>query len=204
VRRYVAVVAMMAVLVACGDGDGPAGETADAESDRSLSVDADDEAAGVDDDTTEADDGDLDGTSSPEPAGEPLRAAEHPLQEQGGTLEIELRAREVGELLRVAVTFTPRGIGDERTSIATLFGSAGSGNGISGRLIDPVNLLEYETVRPAVPHGQSTPAYEDQPTTLHFYFAAPVEELETFDFLLDFGVGVPDWPGFVDVPFGAS
>jgi hypothetical protein len=197
VRRYVAVAAMVAMLAACGDGGESAGETTDAGSDGPVAVEADDGA-------TQAPDGDLDGAPVPEPAGEPLAVAEHPLEEQDGTLEIELRAREVGELLRVAVTFTPRGIGDERTSIATLFGSAGSGNGMYGRLIDPVNLLEYETVRPAVPHGQSTPAFEDQPTTLHFYFAAPVEELETFDFLLDLGVGVPDWPGFVDVPFGSS
>lgn len=135
---------------------------------------------------------------------DPLVGTEHPLTEHGGSLEIGLRAEHVGELLRVAVTFTPRGIGPDRTSIAELLGSSGSGNGMSARLIDPVNLLEYETVRPAVPHGQPTPAVVDQPTTLYFYFGAPVEPLETFDFLLDFGSGVPDWPGFVDVPFSSA
>lgn len=132
---------------------------------------------------------------------EPLARTEHPLTDLDGTLEIELRAEEVGDLLRVAVTFTPRGIDDERTSIADLLGAYASADGISGRLIDAANLLEYQTVRPAVRHGQVAHAYVDHPTTLVFYFGRPVEPMETFDFLLDFEISASNWPGFVDLPY---
>jgi hypothetical protein len=198
------------LLTGCtGDGDddtSPPGT--EAATSPGTEAEPPDEPAGDDagEDVGEASDEDGGEAAAPAPsaAGPVLASAEHPLTEQDGSLDIELRAAEVGDLLRVEVTFTPRGIGSERATIAELFGTIGGGNGMSARLIDPVNLLEYETVRPAVPHGQSTPAFEDQPTTLNFYFGAPVEPLETFDFLLDFVVGVPDWPGFVDVPLATG
>jgi hypothetical protein len=199
--RRVASVVVAVVLVGCANGDEPAADPATEASEEQAEAEVDGDGAVVDDLDEGADDGP---PATGRPAGEPLVVTEHPTAGHDGALEIELRAEVVGELLRAAVTFIPRGIGDERTSLAELFGSMGSGNGISARLIDPVNLLEYETVRPAVSHGQSTPVHDGQPLTLHFYFAAPVEDLETFDFLLDFVVGVPDWPGFVDVPFGTS
>jgi hypothetical protein len=200
VRRIPAVVVAVALALAACSNDEPVAEPAADADQEPVTVEADDESQ--DDPVDDLDEGaDGGAASAAAPSGETLVSAQHPLTEQDGHLEIELRARIVGELFRVAVTFTPRDIGDERTSVAQLFGSSGSANGISARLIDPVNLLEYETVRRAVPHGQSAPAYQDQPTTLNFYFAAPVEELDTFDFLLDFVVGAPDWPGFVDVPF---
>ena len=213
-RRQTMVAALAVVLlVGCADDDAESGAATEAGSEPATEPAGDDDAGqgAVDPDEPVSDDGagDVsgDGDATPMPArpeGEPLAATEHPAQELGGTLEIELYAREVGELLRVSVVFTPRDIGDERTSLAQLLGASASGDGISGRLIDPVNLLEYETVRAAVPHGQSAPAYQDQPTTLQFYFAAPEQPMETFDFLLDLVVDSPDWPGFVDVPYETS
>lgn len=204
-RRFVVVLGTAAVLaVGCDGGEEPPAETTPSEqpdaepSDGDPADEADVEDAPTGDDVAQGDDG-AQGEVAEAPSGEVLASTNHPAAEQGGSLDIELRAQEVGELLRVELTFTPRDIGDESTSVATMFGSSGPGNGMSGRLIDPVNLLEYETVRNAVAHGQPTPAYEGQPTTLYFYFAAPVEPMETFDFRLDFGSGTPDWAGFTDV-----
>lgn len=131
----------------------------------------------------------------------PLARVDHPLTDLDGVLEAELRAERVGDLLRVAVTFTPRQIPDGSTTLASLLGGTGMYEGISARLIDPVHLLEYGTVRPTVPHGQAVPAHVDHPSTLVFYFGAPVEPLETFDLLLDLEATAVEWPGFVDVPF---
>lgn len=199
-----ALVGLGVVAVLLGGCTGDGGD--DAAPPAPAPADTDGEVTDTADDADDADDG-AGGEAAAPPtstAGPVLASVEHPLTEQDGSLDIELRAEEVGDLLRVEVTFTPRGIGGERTNLAELFGSPGAGNGMSARLIDPVNLLEYETVRAAVSHGQATPAFEDQPTTLNFYFGAPVEPLDTFDFLLDLVVGVPDWPGFVDVPFATS
>lgn len=201
-RRTAALGAVLAVLaVGCTGGatepaDEADGGVAEAPGTSPATVDPRDQVETVD---TEADER----AEAPVPAllrTEPLATAAHPLTDLDGTLDIELRAQEVGDLLRVALTFTPRGIEEGKTSIAELLGAYASGDGISGRLIDPVNLLEYETVKPAVRHGQAAPAYVDHPTTLVFYFGTPVEPMETFDFLLDFEVGAPHWPGFVDVP----
>lgn len=214
-RALVSVGVLGVLLLGCsGDGTDDVGSPdgtpqADGAAEQAPTADDGEDAtadAGVDADAADGTEADHEDGAAPPPstAGPVLASVEHPLTEQDGSLDIELRAEEVGELLRVEVTFTPRGIGAERTNLAELFGSSGSGNGMSARLIDPANLLEYETIRPAVSHGQSTPAYEDQPTTLNFYFGAPIEPLETFDFLLDFVVGVPDWPGFVDVSLASS
>lgn len=199
-RRVAAMGTVLVVLaVGCTNEDAETAEGGDTEAQDSPAQ----EASPAVEDPADPPDAETQGAEAPStvPDTEPLARTEHPLAAEDGTLEIELRAEEAGELLRVAVTFTPRDIDAERTSIAGLLGSAGSGNGISARLIDPVNLLEYEAVKPAVAHGRSTPAYVDQPTTLVFHFGAPVEPMETFDFMLDFGTGAPTWPGFVDVPF---
>lgn len=198
------------LLAGCNGDDDTATETTPADDTADGGEVADDAGAGddlADDGATDDDAADDDGAASPPPAsdaGPVLATAEHPASGHDGTVEIELRAGEVGDLLRVELTFTPRGIDDsERVGLADLLGPGG-GNGMSARLIDPVNLLEYETVRNAVPHGQVAPAHDGQPTTLNFYFGAPVEPLETFDFLLDFMVGTSEWPGFVDVQLATS
>jgi hypothetical protein len=129
-----------------------------------------------------------------------LASTEHPVPDLDASLAVELRAAETGDLLRVSLTFTPHGL-EERSSIAEMLGSAGSGNGLSGRVIDAANLLEYGPVRSAVPHGRGVYVEDGQPVTLHFYVGAPVEPMERFDFLLDFGSGSPNWQGFVDVPY---
>lgn len=135
---------------------------------------------------------------------DPLAEAVHPLGDLGGTLEVDLRVEPVGDLLRVALTFTPRGIDDQGWSLATLLGAEGTHEAISARLLDPVNLLEYSAIRPAVPQATMAPAHVDHPTTLMFYFGAPAERLATFDLLLDLSATTPDWPGFVDVPFPSA
>ncbi len=134
----------------------------------------------------------------------PIAETQHPLAGGGGRLDIELRAEHVGELLRMAVTFTPRGIDPGPTALATLLGGTGTHEGISARLIDPVHLLEYTTVQPAVQRGTLAPAQVDHPTTLVFYFGAPEDPGGRFDFLLDLDSTTPDWPGFLDVPLGAA
>lgn len=131
----------------------------------------------------------------------PLASVAHPLVHHDGVLEADLRAEQVGDLLRVAVTFTPRGIAPGATTLATLLGGAGTHEAISARLIDPVHLLEYTTVRGGAPQGSAVPAHVDHPTTVVFYVGAPVEPLTTFDLLLDLETTTADWPGFVDVPF---
>ena len=134
----------------------------------------------------------------------PLASTQHPLTGRGGRLDIELRAERVGELLRVAVTFTPRGIDPGPTALATLLGGGGTHEGISARLIDPVRLLEYTAVQPGARLGTVAPAQVDHPTTLLFYFGAPQDPGGTVDFLLDLDATTPDWPGFLDVPLGAA
>ena len=131
----------------------------------------------------------------------PLASVSHPLVHHDGELEAELRAEQLGDLLRVAVTFTPRGIAPGATTLATLLGGSGTHESISARLIDPVHLLEYTTVRGGAPQGSAVPAHVDHPTTVVFYVGAPVDPLTTFDLLLDLETTTADWPGFVDVPF---
>lgn len=134
---------------------------------------------------------------------QPLAQTSHPLTEHGGALEIELRAERLGELLRVAVTFTPRGIDPGRVPLTILLGGEGVSETVTARLVDPVNLLEYETVHPAVAPATVAPTSVDHPTTLMFYFGAPTAPMETADFLLDLSLSAPAWPGFLDVPFGS-
>lgn len=134
----------------------------------------------------------------------PLASTHHPLTGRGGRLDIELRAEQVGQLLRIAMTFTPRGIEPGPTALATLLGGAGTHEGISARLIDPVHLLEYTAVQPAARLGTVAPAQVDHPTTLLFYFGAPEDPGGRFDVLLDLDATTPDWPGFLDVRLGAA
>lgn len=197
--RAAAIVAVSALVVGCtGEADDPPTEATDA---AGAEVGADPDGDPTAEDADEAGSDDEVEAGDPVDAGPPLVSVEHQVAE-GGTAEIDVRAAEAGELFRVTLTITARGTGD--TTVAELFGGVGGAAGISGRLIDAANLLEYELVFPTVPHGSAVRIAEDQPVTLHFYFGAPVAPFESFDFLLDLGASSPNWPGVVDVPFSAG
>lgn len=200
--RVTVCLAAVLVLGACDADEEPAApdeqveapDTGEDAADAAADAGAQDDADGAED--TEGPAATPDGATD----GPALATTEHPIAEHDASLAIELRAQETGDLLRVSLTFTPEGLGED-SSLAELFGSPGSGNGFSGRVIDADNLLEYSSVRSAVPHGSSVSIQDGQPVTLHFYVGAPVEPMDRFDFLLDFGSGAPNWQGFVDVPY---
>jgi hypothetical protein len=118
----------------------------------------------------------------------------------GGELDIAVTQLDVvGELLRLGLTFTaslPAGsedvelgavlAGDENQSVAP----------VSPELIDPVNLKAYEAVAGDIPIGNSFPLADGVPATIVFYFAAPQDEIKTFDIVVSSRT-----PTIVDVPF---
>ena len=104
---------------------------------------------------------------------------------EGGELEMAVTEMEVeGELLRVSITFTVS-IPDTVESVAlgaiVATDEGFPATGVSPELIDPVNLKAYETVAGAIPDGQIVDLYDGEPHSVDFYFAAPVDEVETFD-----------------------
>jgi hypothetical protein len=122
--------------------------------------------------------------------------------EGDATVAIEITAIEtVGELLRIGVTFTPEWqdepFGGREADLARTLG-ANLSNRVTARLIDPVNLLEYQQAAGGT-EGQIVPVSAGVPRTVYFYFGLPVEEMETFDLYLDVAqVGLPP---LVDIPY---
>ncbi|TRO92005.1 hypothetical protein FKB34_13215 [Glycocaulis profundi] len=133
-------------------------------------------------------------------AGEPL-VIDIP-GERDATVAIEITSmEEVGELLRIGVTFTPEWetepFGGRDADLAQTLG-ANLANRVTARLIDPVNLLEYQQAAGGT-GGQRVPMSAGTPRTVYFYFGLPVEEMETFDLYLDAAqVGLPP---LVDIPY---
>jgi hypothetical protein len=208
----VGAVAALLVLTGCGSDDGePDGvegtaeqtdETATTEApDVDAPEDVDDDPDGEQDDDAVAGDG---GTSNP-PSGESIASVVHEVHGEDATVAVEVRSMElVGDLLRVGVEFTPSWSVEpsSRVTLNSLIGGAAA-EGFGPRLLDPVNLLEYRTVRSPVGNGTSVSAIADQPRLLYFYFGAPVQEPETLDLHLDFHQGPSDVPPLVDIPYGA-
>lgn len=204
--RLLAGVLVATVVAGCtgDDADGDAEEPTTIETDDAPAATegepAEGEGAAEED---EADEGAreeaADGGTAP--ATQPLASVEHQATALDATLQVDVMSAEVvGDLLRVAVAFTAQEL-DEESSLAELMGSIGPGNRISARLIDADNLLEYSSVRAAVPHGSGVSMVDGHAVTLYFYFAAPEQPMTSFDLQFDFGSGHPDLDGLVDVPF---
>lgn len=136
-----------------------------------------------------------------EPQGEPLASASLPINFiEGGELDIAVMSLEVtGELLRMALTFTASlpveaenvGIG----AVITADENAPAA-GIFPELIDPVNLKAYQAVTGYVPNGTGIYLEDGASHTQVFYFAAPQDEVDTFDIRL-----ASQAPPITDVPF---
>ena len=104
---------------------------------------------------------------------------------EDGELEMAVTEMEVeGELLRASITFTAS-IPDTVESVAlgaiVAADEAFTATGVSPELIDPVNLKAYEMVAGGVPNGTSVELYNGEPHAVDFYFAAPEDDVETFD-----------------------
>lgn len=119
---------------------------------------------------------------------------------EDGELEVAVTSLEVtGELLRVGITFTaslPREV--EKVAIGAVLSSNENApaSGISPELIDPANLKAYEVVTGAIRSGTSVDLIDGAPRTIVFYYAAPQDDVETFDIRLS-----STSPTLTDVPF---
>lgn len=121
--------------------------------------------------------------------------------ESGATVTIEVTSMEiVGELLRLGITFTPEWRIDpfsgRSPDLAQVLG-ANLSNPVNARLIDPVNLLEYQLVTGGA--RGVVPMTEGVPRTVYFYFGTPVEEMENFDLYLE--AERVALPPLTDVPY---
>jgi hypothetical protein len=133
----------------------------------------------------------------PPPELDPIAAVAAPIPwMEDGQVDIAVTSiEEVGELLRVGVTFTPFLPTTESDVSITAMADGREfqpGARIAPRLLDPVGLKEYLVVRGAissvtVPHGV--------PRTLLFYFPAFVDDVDTFDMILGDGM-----PSLTDIP----
>jgi hypothetical protein len=211
-RRFIAGGVATAVLLAGCGSDGAEPDAADDTSDVTAQADgADDSDAGA---QAEGDDGALDESAADEPEAargddtdrEPLARVVHEVPHEEVTIAIEVLSMEVvGDLLRVGIEYTPSWAVEpaSRVTLNSLLGGA-DGEQFSPRLLDPVNLLEYRTVRSPVMGGTSVSVTVDEPRLLYFYFGAPVQEPETLDLHLDFGRGTSDVPPLLDIPYAPA
>ncbi len=119
---------------------------------------------------------------------------------EGGELEVAVNSFEVtGELLRMALTFTASLPSDvEEVAIGAVLSSDENApaTGISPELIDPVNLKAYEVVAGDITSGTRIDLVDGSPRTIVFYYAAPQDDVETFDVQLS-----SESPALTDVPF---
>lgn len=191
-RLRTTVVAGCAVLAlaGCATGDGD-----------TAAPNPTDEGPGADDrPAPESDEGEADQESEEGPT-EALATLSIPIGFiEGGELEVAVNSLEVtGELLRMALTFTaslPREV--EEVAIGAVLSSdeGAPAAGISPELIDPVNLKAYDVVTGAIRSGSSIDLVDGSPLTIVFYYAAPEDDVETFDVRLS-----SESPALTDVPF---
>jgi hypothetical protein len=203
-RGVIAGSVVLALLLAgCGspDEESAAGDGTEQAAQTGTAGDAEDGdlAAG------ETEDGDADGSDEPAEAstGEPLASTVHEVPHEEATVAIEVRSMEVvGDLLRVGIEYTPSWTVEpsSRVTLNNLLGGA-DGEQFSPRLLDPVNLLEYRTVRSPVMNGTLVSVTVDEPRLLYFYFGAPITEPETLDLHLDFARQPSDVPPLLDLPY---
>lgn len=118
----------------------------------------------------------------------------------GGQLDLAVTGIEVaGELLRVAVAFTasvPPEVEDVAIGAVLEGNESAPGAAVRPELVDPVNLKAYEVVTGGTSNGDTVRLTDGAPRTLVFYYAAPRDELDTFDIHWSSKV-----PPLVDVPF---
>ncbi|MGI8535602.1 MAG: hypothetical protein ACR2K2_03715 [Mycobacteriales bacterium] len=122
---------------------------------------------------------------------EPLAAVRLPISfVEGGKLDIAVTSFDVaGDLLRLAVQFTatlPLEVEDVAVA-AVLKGKDSPAAGISPELIDPVNLKAYEVVAGGTNPGTSLDLVDGGSRTLVFYYAAPQDDVATFDIMFSSG-----------------
>jgi hypothetical protein len=118
-----------------------------------------------------------------------------------GTLQVAVTGMDVvGNLMRLRLTFTAN---VPSASQEVAIGSVLAGDdtypatAISPELIDPVHLKSYEAVI-SVPNGTKIDLIAGEPRTLEFYYAAPQDDIQTFDIILS-----SQTPSITDVPFTA-
>lgn len=131
---------------------------------------------------------------------EPLAAVSLPISfVEGGKLDIAVTSFDVaGDLLRLAVQFTATlPLEVEDVAVAAVLESKGSpAAAISPELIDPVNLKAYEVVAGGTNPGTSLDLVDGGSRTLVFYYAAPQDDVATFDIVFSSGGAI-----LTDVPF---
>lgn len=183
------------LLSACDGDDEPAAQPPE-----TAAEPAPTDQDGLAPDGDESPDADTTAPADGQPAA-PLAVTTLPIDwVDGGELEAAVTGIEVvGELLRVAVTFTAS-LPPEAEDVAigaVLLGNEGQpGAGVRPELIDPVNLKAYEVVAGGTRGGASVRLVDGVARTLVFYYAAPQDDLDTIDIMWSSQV-----PPLTDVPF---
>jgi hypothetical protein len=141
-------------------------------------------------------------SAAPDPPSAAIATADIPIPfVDGGALQVAVTGIDVaGELMRLRLTFTAK---VRSSTQAVAIGAVLAADEtypameISPELIDPVHLKAYEAVV-SIPNGTAINLSGGESRTLVFYYAAPQDDIRTFDIVLS-----SQAPTMTDVPFTA-